>query len=499
MRFATTTFAPAGAALALAFAAVLPAGSAGVTPRERSAVVKLHVTSQSPDYQLPWQMGGVAQGSGSGFLISRRRILTNAHMVSDVRFLEVQKEDDPRRYPARVQFVAHDCDLAVLEVNDEEFFEGVRPLRLADALPRITEEVVAVGYPLGGERISVTRGVVSRIDYNVYSHSGVDAHLVLQVDAAINPGNSGGPVLLNRRVVGVAFQGLTHAQSIGYVIPLPVVRRFLADIEDGHYDGYPELGAETLAGRNPALRADLGIPGKDIGIVVAYLDPFGAAHGALRTGDTLLAIDGHSIADDGNVTLEGEGVQFSELLERKQVGDAIRLDVWRDGARREISVTLTNAPDPFLLRNRYDVLPRYVVRAGLVFCPLTGEYLRGAGDDASPNGRRLAYYALYAKRAGFHRDFDEFVVLTRRLAHPVNAYADRFLNGIVTEVNGRRIRRLDDLAAAFREPARGFHIIRFAEMDDPLVIRAADAQRHGPEILAAYGVPAAQRLTEARP
>ena len=98
--------------------------------------------------------------------------------------------------------------------------------------------------------MSVTTGIVSRIDFTLYTHSSVDSHLAIQISAQINPGNSGGPVMQDGKVVGVAFQGYSGdvAQGVAYMIPTPVIRRFLKDVSDGHYDRYVDLGityAET--------------------------------------------------------------------------------------------------------------------------------------------------------------------------------------------------------------------------------------------------------------
>lgn len=121
----------------------------------------------------------------------------------------------------------------------------------------------AVGYPIGGSRLSVTRGIVSRIDTTLYSHSQSVSHLTVQIDAAINPGNSGGPVLMDDKVVGVAFQGLMQANSTGYMIPMPVIKRFLQDVEDGRYDSYVELGVDFFPLSNPAMRKHFGLSETD--------------------------------------------------------------------------------------------------------------------------------------------------------------------------------------------------------------------------------------------
>lgn len=484
--------------LALALGAAVPASAASAVARANQSVIKIYSTVQRPDYTMPWQVLDPAQGSGSGFLIRRRWILTNAHVVSDARFLEVQREGDPRKYPARVAFIGHDCDLAVLVVDDDAFYIGTRPLSIGATLPQLADQVTVLGYPLGGNRLSITRGVVSRIDYSAYSHSGVDAHLALQVDAAINPGNSGGPVLYRDRVVGVAFQGLRAAQNIGYAIPIPVIRHFLTDVEDGTYHGYPELGVSHVDSRNPALRGALGLGGMREGVAVGYVDPFGSAAGILRPGDVLLAIDGHPIADDGSVVLDGTSVEYVELLERKQWGETVTLDVWRERARSRIPVPLTNPPDGFALRQQYDVSPRYVIVGGLVFSPLTRDYMQTVGAALQhPDGHELVYAAQFGKPDRLYEGRDEFVVLIRRLPHPVNTYCDGFERGLVSTVNGRRVRGLTDLADALKHPQRGFHTIEFEGRPDFAVLDAAAAASTEPAILSTYRIAAPARLEAA--
>jgi len=220
-----------------------------------SSLVRISTTAQQPDYAVPWNPGNVVAGVGAGFVIEGNRIMTNAHVVSNATFITVVKEGDPTPWPAHVLHIAHDCDLALLAVYDETFFEGTKPLEFG-GIPALESTVSAYGYPIGGDRLSVTSGVVSRIDFQPYSHSEVDSHLAIQIDAAINPGNSGGPVMQDGKVVGVAFQGFSGAvaQNVGYMIPTPVILRFLKDVEDGSYDRYMDLAATYFPLLNPAMR-----------------------------------------------------------------------------------------------------------------------------------------------------------------------------------------------------------------------------------------------------
>jgi S1-C subfamily serine protease len=460
------------------------------------SVFKIHVSMQRPDYAQPWQAGGSGSGTGTGFLIGKKRLLTNAHVVADATFIEVQPHGDARKIPARVVYIGYDCDLAVLELEDESILEGLSPLELGDRLPELGDEVYAIGYPVGGTMLSLTRGVVSRLDSAVYALSGADQHLVMQIDAAINPGNSGGPVVSGDRVVGVVFQGISQGQGLGYCIPLPVVRHFLEDIEDGRYHGYPELGVNTLDSRNPALREALGIPDPNCGVLVTYVDGFSAAAKRLRAGDVLLSADGFPVAPDATVQMDGRALNFTELVERKQWGQPIVFDVWREGKSERIEVPLDNPPDPFAYRNEYDVLPEYVLTGGLCFMPISRGLIGTLGNKDPRAVQSVLYYAQRGKSDGLVGDRRQFVVLAGVLPHPFNTYTASFLYRIVKEINGRPIRALADVPAALAEPAGGFHVIRFDGHPLPLILDATGLPAVNLDIQLRYNVPALQRIRE---
>ncbi|OVE75204.1 hypothetical protein BVX97_05170 [bacterium E08(2017)] len=461
----------------------------------RSSVVKIYATMQKENYAMPWQGGRTGGGTGTGFIIKGKRILSNAHVVSDARFIQVQKDGDPKRYNASVVFPGHDCDLAVLEVDDHSFFDNTKPLKFADEMPTLNDEVFVLGFPMGGARLSITKGIVSRIDYSVYTHSGVDLHLVMQVDAAINPGNSGGPIVFDNKVVGVAFQGLMWGDNIGYGIPLPVIEHFLDDIKDGTYHGYPELGVHPFNARNPAIRKHLQMPKAMTGSIVSYVDPLHSAYGHLKARDVLTSIDGYEIANDGSVRLNGEDTDYSELIERKQFGDKAQFKVWRDGAEIEVTVPLKVSDDPFIYRNLYDTPARYFIKGGLVFSPLSSELLRAAkATQDSGNSHYLLYAAEFAKIDGFYKERNEFVVLLNVLKHESNTYSDSFRQGIVDTVNGVTISELKDMKDAFTKQENGFHVITFLGIDNKLVIDSEAAEQADVTIISQYGISEPSRL-----
>ena len=303
------------------------------------SVLRIEVATQIPDYETPWNSGRFSGGIGTGFIIGKNRILTNAHVVSNGRRILVNVYGSPNKYPAKVEYIAHDCDLALLSVEDFSDFEKFPTFEFGE-VPKLETQVRVIGYPVGGERLSVTRGVVSRIDFQPYSHSRADSHLIVQIDAAINPGNSGGPVLQDGKVVGVAFQGLRQADNTGYIIPTPVIRRFLKDIEDGTYDHYADLGIVDFPLYNPAMRKALGLPDDGKGVLVTNVIPTSSSDGTLKPGDIIMSLDGKPVDSAGMVTIDGENVNLNEIVERKFAGDKVAVRFRRDGGWNDVEITL---------------------------------------------------------------------------------------------------------------------------------------------------------------
>jgi S1-C subfamily serine protease len=194
------------------------------------AVVKVFCVHTEPNYSLPWQRKRQSSSTSTGFVIEGNRVLTNAHSVEHHTQVKLKKRGSDKKYIAKVLSIGVECDLALLTVEDKEFFENVHPVRFG-ILPRLQDSVTLVGYPVGGNAISVTSGVVSRIEVTSYSHGAAEL-LGVQIDAAINSGNSGGPAF-NRegKCVGVAFQSLkdSETENIGYIIPTPVIDHFISD------------------------------------------------------------------------------------------------------------------------------------------------------------------------------------------------------------------------------------------------------------------------------
>jgi S1-C subfamily serine protease len=473
------------------FLLALAAASPAAEPEK--SVIRITTFSQQPVWDAPWRFDPVRKASGSGFVINGKRIMTNAHVVSWAKQVLVYKYQDPRPYLARVAFIGHDCDLAVLEVEDETFFNGLEPLDFGE-LPKVRSTVITYGYPAGGEQISYTRGVVSRIELQTYVHIGNRNFLAVQTDAAINPGNSGGPVIQDDKVAGVSFQGMSGLENTGFFIPPPVIQHFLKDIGNGRYEGFPMAGLRVSPLQNPAFRKYLKLPDNDTGARVDKITPSSAAKDILKEDDVLLQVGPYAVGSDGSIMYQGNRVHVAGAFSEVQAGESVPLKIWRAGAPQTVTLTAKVPTDDRSEGNLYE-LPRYYVHAGLVFTPLSRDYLRASGPNfAEGSGSELIYELYYRKQESPETARTEPVVLAAVLSHPVNANLELRGHALVDKINGVRINKLEDVIAAFEKDNGPQDVIEFVSFRLLECLNRAEAKEANDSILKTYGIARDRRL-----
>jgi S1-C subfamily serine protease len=470
------------------------AADSGTVNRIRSATVKIANTAIRPSYYLPWRMKSEENSTGSGVIIEGNVILTNAHVVSDSSYIEIQKENDPRKYRAQVKFMGHQCDLALLTVSDARFFENTKPLSVGKAIPELESGVTTYGYPTGGDRISITEGIISRLELSTYSHSLESALLVLQTDAAINAGNSGGPVIQNGTLAGLSFQVLSSAENIGYIIPAPVIRHFLDDIADGSFDGFPTLGVYWEKLESEDYRLYLGMDAKQTGILITHVVEEGPSYTYLMPKDVICKIGGISIANDGTIPFNDGRLPFSYLTTSKQVGEKTEMEVFRNKKVVTINVPLSKKGERITTCNEYETLPRYYIYGGIIFQPLTREFLKSWDTfwyNADPG---LLYDYYFNETDNLSPEREEFIIINHILPDPANTYISGTSFAVVDSINGKKINKLEDLTGAFTQPIANYHVIKLEGNSTPLVVRAPAMDEAHKRILAKYGIQSDRRF-----
>jgi hypothetical protein len=223
--------------------------------------------------------------------------------------------------------------------------------------------------------------------------------------------------------------------------------------------------------------------------------PGGTFDGVVRPGDVLLAVEGRPIADDGTIRLGDSRVTFEHAVDMLQVGATARLRLWRGGAVQDVAVPARRIARYDRNRNRYGVAPDYVVYAGLVFMKLEEQLLATLGrGGAQAANRDLVWHQLFREAARPEEADREVIVLTRVMRHAVNSQMSLNPPLAVEEINGRKVRSLADVLAAFEGNEGRFHTI---ELEGDGGIEALDRERAEaahPEILKQYAIPHDRRL-----
>lgn len=427
----------------------LTARQAAAQDQIRDLVVKIHAVQQAPDLLRPWTRSSPQHVKGSGVVIDGRRILTNAHVVRYASQIYVQPNQSASYISARVEAITAGMDLAVLKLDDESFFENRGTLPFAQELPRVKDSVNVYGYPTGGTELSVTQGIVSRIEYTDYYYQATG--LRIQVDAALNFGNSGGPAVSDGKLVGLVFSLIQNAQNIGYLIPVEEIQLFLNDIKDGVYDGKPQTHDLIQTVENDALRERLGLPKGVNGVMVAqpYRDD---PDYPLKEWDVITKIGDTPIDADGKVAIRYDlRLSASYLVQKYAKNGLLPITVFRKGRVISINLPVSAQRDlviPYLL----DASPRYFIFGPFVFSQTTQDYLERLGNQRPGAFGRKPSPLITRRQDRPAFENEELVVVASPLfPHQITKGYDDPNRSVISEVNGVPVRNLRHLVELLRD------------------------------------------------
>jgi len=448
-----------------------PKGDADKESAIRDSVVKITVSVRTPDPMHPWTKSSPRDASGTGVIIEGKRILTNAHVVSYASQIFVESSESSDKHVATVEAISPGIDLAVIKLEDETFFEKRPPLERSHDLPAVKDTILAYGFPQGGSSLSVTKGIVSRIEFAPYSEN--TSGLRIQVDAAINPGNSGGPALVDNKVVGLVFSRLSSADNIGYIIPSEEIELFLDDVKDGKYDGKPAMYDQLQTFENEVLRGFLKLDKKAAGIIVHAPDS-DAPNYPLKEWDMITKIGDNDVDITGMVKVKGDlRLRLQYLIQKLAKDGKVPMTIVRQGKEMKIELPVSNKRDMLIesLKGRY---PSYFIYGPLVFSPLTSEFL--AGFDRAGN----QFYALFSmisspivlRRPDRPKFPGEQLVLVSSpmFPHKIGKGFSNPFAKVVKEVNGVRVKNAAHMVELLRDTKEKYTTISFDDKGSETIV-----------------------------
>lgn len=441
------------------FTILAPLGTAEEPDDVRDLVVKIHTTHRLPDVFRPWTRMEPSKATGSGTLIEGGRILTNAHVVRNANQIYVQPYQSAEMVVAKVVGYNPWMDLAVLELEDGAEFEGLTGLSISEEIPSLKDTVNVFGYPTGGEELSVTEGIVSRIEYTAYRYGLMG--LRIQVDAALNPGNSGGPAVVDNKLVGLVFSGIPKSQSIGYLIPGEEIVRFLRDIEDGTVDGKPVWFDSFQTVENSTLRQRLKLK-KDVGGLMVVDVISDAEDYPLQRWDVVTHLGEYALDRQGNVRISDDlRLKALYLLQQLTVDGQLPATISRDGISSQVQIPMGSTPE-WVIADLFEKSPAYFVYGPLVFSIVTRDHTKRLNDKSRASMARSGSSIMtrYTELPNFPGE-ELVIVSARPFSHPaMKGYKDPLLK-VVYSVNGIEVKNLVHFVEILRDNAASEVVIEF--------------------------------------
>lgn len=435
-----------------------------------NSVVKVFSTLRGPDPFKPWGKAAPQDITGSGVVIEGKRILTNAHVVGYASQVQVQTGQAGDKVSATVVAMSRGMDLAVLKLDDESFFDTHAPVARTSNLPMVRDAIFAYGYPTGGNSLSITKGIVSRIEF-VNIHGPVEG-LRIQIDAAINPGNSGGPAIAGDKMIGLAFAVALNAQNIGYIIPNEEIELFLRDISDGKYDGKPVMLDVVQTLENPAMREFLKLDKSVEGAIVhrPYQNNMASP---LKEWDVITRIGDSAVDNQGMVKLNGNlRVRFQYRVQQLAMNGKVPLTVVRAGKSLNVQLPVYSGR-PLLISDLKGEYPSYFIYGPIVFSRATSEFLSViSGNAAALNAYAYNASPLVTRRGDMPDANREELVVISSPFFPnklVTGYSNRF-GSVVYSINGTQVRSLKHLVSVLRDLKDELVVIHFDQRNGETMV-----------------------------
>lgn len=455
-----------------------------------SSLLKVNVTYQSFNLQIPWQKESAGGRRGLGIVLAKNRVLVTAQMVADSTYIEFELPDSGQKLPAKVEAVDYEANLALLAPNspnkEKDFFLGLTGVEL-DPSARIGDALSVWQSGRVGDLI-VTPMRISKVMTQGYFVENA-AFLVYEATGIIRSESNSFtlPVVKGGKLAGLLLR-YDSKNQVATLLPAPIIEHFLKDVGDGKYDGFPSLGIELQVTQDEQFREYLGMKSGTPGVFISKVMKGGTADEArMQKGDIMLSINGNDVDARGDYQDKQFGaVSASHLIRgRGFVGDEVEIKVLRDGKEVLLKGKLTRKqPDDYLVRPYlFDHGPKYVLSGGVLFQELTSSYLNSFGGE-SRSGALLRLQRIASNPEEFEKDGRKKIVFIGAVLPTQSTQGYERMSGqMVLEVNSHKITELKDVAAALKEPKDGVHAIKLREFPYLLYLDALRVERDNMQLL----------------
>lgn len=464
----------------------------GQAGRWAKSVVTLEVSRKSYDFIQPWNTR-TRSALKTGVVLGKRQILTTADDLFDRTLVRLQKDGTGEWWTGQVEWIDYYVNLALITCKTDDFWEGLTPAKLG----RVPVDAPLLIARWREANLELRRAEFTRYSVAAAALSGFN-HVLLFCDSDITGVGNGEPLLCNGDLAGIVADQDGRGCS---VIPASLVHSVLSARDSNDYHGVGYFHWYWQPTVNTDLLSRLRLPGRPRGVLVIDVpDRLDALEETVRVNDIVLQIDEFAIDTSGNYQDPEFGRVLLENLASKNrwAGDVLMLKVWRDGKEQIVPYKLPRYEYSNYLvpAARFDHAPEYLIIGGLVFQPLTDEFLQSWGADWK---RKAPFRLLYYRNQPKTKERPSLVVLSQVLPDPYNiGYQDQRLL-VVDKVNGRFVTRLSDLREALSKPLHDFQIVEFmpGETLKRIVLDSGEAQAEATaRVLERYGIREAQRLSD---
>ena len=445
----------------------------------KASVVRINSTQQSWNPWQPWEKNPPRKRRALAAIVGPQRVITTSELAADATYLEFESADGTRFAQAKVIAVDYEANLVLLgpasEAEGTKFFTDTVPLELTTP-PKLGSSLEILQVEDNGVAL-LTPGTLQSIDITSNFLPG-HSFLTYMVKASMQSAASSYslPVLREGKLAGVLIS-YNSKDQICDVASTDIVTRFVKEAEDGDYKGFPSLGVTISRTEDASFRQWLKLGDEQGGLFIQNVRKGAAADVAgLKKGDVLLAVDDQSIDRRGYFQHPNYGsLSWGHLIRgAKAAGDAIKLSILRGGETMDITATLTRDEEATRLvpSHLFDKAPNYLVKGGLVFQELSKPILESFGEDWTSRAP-LNLLDAYENPDKYEDKVNRIVFLSGVIPTPATVGYERLRNLVVNRVNGKDIKDMKTLIAAFEGNSEELHSIEFAE--ENLTVQLDDA------------------------